>query len=82
MALSGLKDAKAVNKEVLSKGGVTGMSTFYGYYMLEAMAKAGNYDGAIVSSENIGEGCWIWEPLLSGKILISTTLIIVAGSTS
>ena len=47
MALADLKDAKTVNKEVLSQGGVTGMSTFYGYYMLEAMAKADDYDLAL-----------------------------------
>lgn len=47
MALSGLKDAKKVNKEMLTKNGVAGMSTFYGYYILEAMAKAGDYDGAM-----------------------------------
>jgi len=47
MVLAGIKDAEKVNIEVLSQGGVTGMSTFYGYYMLEAMAKAGDYNGAL-----------------------------------
>ena len=42
LALSGLSDAKAMNDQVLAKNGVQGVSTFYGYYMLEAMAKAGD----------------------------------------
>jgi hypothetical protein len=42
LALSGLSDAKAMNEQVLAKDGVQGVSTFYGYYMLEAMAKAGD----------------------------------------
>ncbi|MBQ8266521.1 MAG: alpha-L-rhamnosidase [Bacteroides sp.] len=47
MALAGLMKAKKADKEVLSVGGAQGFSTFYGYYMLEAMAKAGNYQGAM-----------------------------------
>lgn len=47
MALAGLMDAKKADKEVLSVGGAKNFSTFYGYYMLEAMAKAGNYQGAM-----------------------------------
>jgi alpha-L-rhamnosidase len=43
MALAGINDAKEVNREVLAKDGVRGMSTFYGYYILEAMAKADDY---------------------------------------
>jgi len=42
LALSGLSDAKAMNEQVLAQNGVQGVSTFYGYYMLEAMAKAGD----------------------------------------
>ena len=42
LALSGLSDAKAMNAQVLAQNGVQGVSTFYGYYMLEAMAKAGD----------------------------------------
>jgi alpha-L-rhamnosidase len=33
--------------KVLSAGGADGFSTFYGYYMLEAMALAGDYEGAM-----------------------------------
>lgn len=43
MALTGLMDAEEANDGILTKGGVKGFSTFYGYYMLEAMAKAGNH---------------------------------------
>ena len=41
LALSGLREAKDMDAQVLAKDGVQGVSTFYGYYMLEAMAKAG-----------------------------------------
>ena len=47
MALAGLMKAEKADQEVLSVGGSQGFSTFYGYYMLEAMAKAGNYQGAM-----------------------------------
>ena len=41
LALSGLHDAGMMYNQVLARDGVRGVSTFYGYYMLEAMAKAG-----------------------------------------
>lgn len=47
MVLAGLADAKEINQTILKKDGVQNMSTFYGYYMLEAMAKAGDYAGAM-----------------------------------
>ena len=47
MALTDLADAEKVNESVLKKDGVQRMSTFYGYYMLEAMAKADDYEGAL-----------------------------------
>ncbi|WP_029906781.1 alpha-L-rhamnosidase C-terminal domain-containing protein [Prevotella sp. 10(H)] len=47
LGISGLIPAERANKEVLSKNGVHGMSTFYGYYMLDARAKAGDYIGAL-----------------------------------
>lgn len=49
LALSGLLPADEANA-ILSKDGAANFSTFYGYYMLEAKAKAGDYTGAI---ENI-----------------------------
>mgnify|MGYP003607864529 FL=1 len=47
LALSGLSDPKAMLAQVLSKDGVQGVSTFYGYYMLEAMAQAGDVQRGI-----------------------------------
>jgi len=41
MALAGLKDPKAMYDEVIGKNGISKFSTFYGYYMLEAMSAAG-----------------------------------------
>lgn len=47
MALAGLIPAEVADKEVLSVGGARNFSTFYGYYMLQAQAAAGNYKGAL-----------------------------------
>ena len=47
MALTGIMDPKKANQEIISVGGVRDFSTFYGYYMLESKAKAGDYLGAI-----------------------------------
>ena len=47
MALAGLMDAQKANKDVISAGGSKNFSTFYGYYMLRAMAKAGDYTNAL-----------------------------------
>ena len=47
LALAGALDAQKANDEVVAVEGARGFSTFYGYYMLEAMAKAGNYEGAM-----------------------------------
>jgi hypothetical protein len=47
MALAGLQNAEKINKDFLAKDGVQRMSTFYGYYILEAMAKADNHQGAL-----------------------------------
>lgn len=47
LALAGLMKPEEANSKYLSVGGVRGFSTFYGYYMLRAMAAAGNYQGAI-----------------------------------
>lgn len=51
MSLTGIMDPVKANREV-SKDGVAEFSTFYGYYMLEAKAKAEDYQGAI---DNIRE---------------------------
>lgn len=47
MSLAGTMKAKKADRKVISVGGAKGFSTFYGYYMLEAMAKAGDYQGAM-----------------------------------
>ena len=41
LALGGLRDAKEMYRDVLGRNGHNGVSTFYGYYMLEAMSAAG-----------------------------------------
>ena len=47
MVLADMIDAKKANEEVIKVEGARGFSTFYGYYMLQAMAKAGDYAGAM-----------------------------------
>lgn len=47
LSLSGLMPAKQANDEVISVGGTKNFSTFFGYYMLEAKAKAGDYQGSL-----------------------------------
>ncbi|RZK43154.1 MAG: alpha-L-rhamnosidase [Pedobacter sp.] len=51
MSMAGLINEKTADN-FIAKDGVNGFSTFYGYYMLQAKAKAGNYQGAI---DNIRE---------------------------
>ena len=41
LALSGLREPREMYDEVLGRDGHAGVSTFYGYYMLEAMSAAG-----------------------------------------
>lgn len=47
MALAGLGDPAKLNQDVLAVDGAKRLSTFYGYYVLEARALAGDYQGAI-----------------------------------
>ena len=47
MVLAGLADAESMNKKVLAVDGAKRMSTFYGYYVLQARAKAGDYQGCL-----------------------------------
>lgn len=47
MVLAGLGDAATLNREVMAVGGAKGMSTFYGYYVLQARAQAGDYQGSL-----------------------------------
>jgi hypothetical protein len=47
LALADMLPAQKADEEVISVGGAKDFSTFYGYYMLQAQAKAGNYQTAI-----------------------------------
>lgn len=47
LALSGLVTPEKADRDVLARDGVHKMSTFYGYYMLEARARAEDYEGAL-----------------------------------
>lgn len=47
MALAGLADPLDINKNVLAKGGANGMSTYIGYYILQARAMAGDIKGCL-----------------------------------
>jgi alpha-L-rhamnosidase len=47
LALSGLRPAREMHDTILGLNGNHGVSTFYGYYMLEAMAKAGQIQHGI-----------------------------------
>ena len=49
LALAGLVPAERANKDVLTIAGAHQFSTFYGYYMLQAKAKAGDYKGALAN---------------------------------
>lgn len=47
LALTDLLPARQANEQVLAVGGAKNFSTFYGYYMLQAKARAGDYRGAL-----------------------------------
>ena len=47
VSLAGLKEASELNKSVMAVGGAARMSTFYGYYVLQARAKAGDIQGCL-----------------------------------
>lgn len=47
LALAGLQNAQKMSREVLTAGGAKGFSTFFGYYMLCAIGKAGDVDKAL-----------------------------------
>ncbi|PUZ27794.1 alpha-L-rhamnosidase [Chitinophaga costaii] len=47
LSLAGLAPAKDMNDTVLAVGGPQHFSTFFGYYMLQAIAKAGDYNTAL-----------------------------------
>ena len=45
--LAGLADAKETNSRILAKDQLEGLSTFYGYYVLQASSAAGDYEGCL-----------------------------------
>ncbi len=47
MALAGIVPAEKANAEIISVGGAKNFSAYYGYYMLQAKALAGDYQGAL-----------------------------------
>ena len=47
MALAGLGDPATLNKSVMAVDGAKRLSTFYGYYVLQAKALAGDYQGCL-----------------------------------
>ncbi len=47
LALAGLRDAGEINTGELARNPLAGISTFYGYYVLQARALAGDYEGAL-----------------------------------
>ncbi|MBO7468329.1 MAG: alpha-L-rhamnosidase [Bacteroidaceae bacterium] len=47
MAIAGLMDSEKAAQDYLLPGGSKGFSTFYGYYMLEALAMSGHYEEAM-----------------------------------
>lgn len=47
LALAGVGDPRATAERVLKKDGPTDLSTFYGFYVLEALARAGEVDTAL-----------------------------------
>jgi len=47
LALSGLQDARTINADVLARDPLHGLSTFYGFYVLQARALAGDFTGAL-----------------------------------
>ena len=47
LALAGMTDAKKTADDVLKAGGAKNISTFYGFYVLQALAKAGETNTAL-----------------------------------
>ncbi|MGY6648391.1 alpha-L-rhamnosidase-related protein [Wenyingzhuangia sp. IMCC45574] len=47
LSMAGILNPKKVNKQLLVKNGAKDISTFYGYYVLNAMALGGNHQEAI-----------------------------------
>jgi alpha-L-rhamnosidase len=80
LSLSGLMPVLDANK-IISTDGAKRFSTFYGYYMLQAQAKAGDYEGAINNIRTywgamLGLGATtFWEILTSNGCLMPRVLM-------
>ena len=47
LAISGLADAAQINAQVLAQSPLSGISSFYGFYVLQARAQAGDFGGCL-----------------------------------
>lgn len=47
LSLAGMVDAQKISTDVLKVGGPKGVSTFYGFYVLQALGKSGDIDTAL-----------------------------------
>ena len=47
LVLAGMLDARQTAEDLLKVGGARGVSTFYGFYVLQALARAGEIDAAL-----------------------------------
>ena len=47
LSLAGMVDAKETSNDILMAGGTKGVSTFYGFYVLQALARSGDIDTAL-----------------------------------
>jgi hypothetical protein len=56
LSIADMLPAAQANDEVIAAGGAKNFSTFYGYYMLEAQAKAGAYQSALDNIRNYWGG--------------------------
>lgn len=45
--LAGMRDARAAAEQILKPGGAKGVSTFYGFYVLQALSRAGETEAAL-----------------------------------
>ncbi|MGE5519266.1 MAG: alpha-L-rhamnosidase [Candidatus Dadabacteria bacterium] len=56
LSLAGIIDPVKADKDIIAVGGPKNFSTFYGYYMLQAQAKADDYEGALDNIRNYWGG--------------------------
>ena len=66
--ISGLSTDPEKDCETILKNGLDGFSTFYGYYMLEALAMLGKYDEAITYLKNFDADEEFISPAIIGTI--------------